>query len=132
MSPRIEEELGMLKACWPSLQFSEAGLWVLLPGQPLPDGHWDNTGAVDVAIQIPPQLPGQAPYGFYVRPGLAGAGGQNPTNYTFPSDEPPFGQGPWGKFSWSPVSWQPREPAAAGDNIVIFAHSVATRLGEGA
>lgn len=121
----------MLKACWPSLEFIEAGQWVLLPRQPLPVGLWGRD-EVDVAIQIPPQLPGQAPYGFYVRGGIAGRDGAAPTNYTFPSDEPTFGGGPWGRFSWSPVSWQPRERAEAGDNMVIFAHSVATRLEEGA
>jgi hypothetical protein len=130
MSPRIEEELAMLKACWPSLVFIEAGLWVLLRGQPTPPGLWDHQ-VVDLAIQIPAQLPGQAPYGFYVRPGLLGANGAAPSNYTFPCDEPPFGAGSWGKFSWAPVSWQPRERVSAGDNLVEFVHSVVRRLAEG-
>ena len=119
----------MLRACWPSLQFVEAGLWVLLPDHPAPRRLWDRH-SVDVAIQIPAELPGQAPYGFYVRSGLSALSGASPTNYTFPCEEPPFGAGPWGKFSWSPASWQPRSSATAGDNMVGFAHSVAQRLAE--
>jgi hypothetical protein len=119
----------MLRACWPDLAFIEVGQWLFLPGYPLPAGLWDQT-AVDVAIQIPLQLPGEAPYGFYVRPGLRTSSGDQPTNYTHPANEPPL-PGTWGKFSWAPVSWQPRASATAGDNMVGFTHSVALRLAEG-
>jgi hypothetical protein len=130
MNERIETELAMLRACWPSLEFVEAGHWLLIPSQRLLDGLWDHA-EVEIATQIPPQIPGQAPYGFYVRPGLLTAAGQAPANYTYPSDEPPFPGGSWGKFSWTPVCWAPQASATAGDNMVSFMHSIAERLREG-
>lgn len=126
---RVIEELELLRGWWPELQYEQAGGWVLLRGYRLPAGVW-NADIVDVAFQIPPQLPATPPYGFYVRPVLTLASGGVPSNYTQPSSEPPFGPGSWGKFSWAPVAWQPDADVRAGDNMVGFASSFADRLGE--
>jgi Prokaryotic E2 family E len=131
MTGRVLDELGLLRACWPALEFVEAGLWVRLANYPLPRGIWDR-GTCEVAFQIPTQLPGQAPYGFYVRPGLELAGGGAIGNYTFPTLEPPFDSSPWGKFSWALAEWQPAAEAGKGSNMVQFARSIADRLREGA
>lgn len=131
MTPRGLQELELLRAWWGALEFVEAGLWVRLADYPLPLGLWDRKSC-DLAFQIPAQLPGQAPYGFYVSPGLGLIGGGAIGSYTFPTHEPPFGSGPWGKFSWALAEWQPAAEAARGSNMVQFARSIADRLREGA
>lgn len=129
MSERIAQELTMLRICWPDLEYVEAGHWVRIPRYALPRGIW-TVEAVEVAFQIPEQLPGQAPYGFYVRPGLLLAEDNSPPgNYTYPAATP-FGDG-WGKFSWSPAEWRPAADPAAGSNMVGFVRSFSDRLREG-
>lgn len=120
----------MLRTWYPELEYGAEGRWVRIPRHSLPTGIWAIEGPVEVCFQIPDQLPGQAPYGFYVRPELTLVGGQRPNNYEYPA-QTPYGGG-WGKFSWSPESWQPAPDAAAGSNLLDFARSFATRLKEGA
>jgi len=126
---RIIEELELLRGWWSSLEYEAGERWVLLRSYRLPVGIW-SSDQVDVAFQIPAQLPAEAPYGFYVRPPLTLAAGQMPSNYTYPPAEPPFGPGPWGRFSWAPVAWRPVADARAGDNMVGFALSIGDRLKE--
>jgi hypothetical protein len=129
MSERIAQELAMLRTCWPDLEYLEAGHWVQIPEYPVPDGLW-KIEVVEVCFQIPEQLPGQAPYGFHVRPGLLlREGDAPPANYTHPV-ETPFGEG-WGRFSWSPREWKPAADPTAGSNMVDFAWSFAERLRQG-
>lgn len=130
MTDRLGEELDLLRAWWPGLEFVEAGLWVRLAGYKLPAGIW-QTEVCDLALQIPAQLPGQPPYGFYVFPGLALATNGAIGNYTYPTREPPFEPGPWGKFSWSLADWRPAAGILRGSNMVQFARSIANRLREG-
>jgi hypothetical protein len=78
MTERIREELALLRGWWPGLEFVEAGLWLRLREYQIPSAAW-TPRVVEVALQIPPQLPGQEPYAFYVRPGVA-AGGVAITN----------------------------------------------------
>lgn len=119
----------MLRGCWPQLEYLDAGHWVRIPRYAVPPGIW-TVQEVEVAFQIPEHLPGQAPYGFYVRPGLVlAADGSQPDNYTYPAVTP-FG-GDWGKFSWSPVDWRPAAEPAAGSNMVDFVRSFAERLRQG-
>jgi hypothetical protein len=130
MNARVQEELAMLRGWWPDLEFREPGLWVRLRDRALRASAW-RPDRVDVAFQIPELLPGQAPYGFYVLPGLTLPDGRMPENYTYPSAEPPF-DGSWGKFSWSPVAWRTAACAAQGDNMVSFVHSIlSVRLQDG-
>jgi hypothetical protein len=126
---RVHEELELLRRWRPDLDYEPSARWVLLRAYRLPEGIW-NAAAADVAFQLPAHLPGEAPYGFYVRPGLTLATGASPCNYTYPSVEPPFGDGPWGKFSWAPVAWRPAADARGGDNMVDFAASIGDRLRE--
>lgn len=130
MSERIELEVGMLQECWPALEYLEEGRWVRIPQYPLPDGIW-NVAEVEVCFQIPEQLPGQAPYGFYARPELRlRAGNASPQNYQFPAGTS-FGDG-WGKFSWQLEPWRPAADPLAGSNMVNFVRSFSDRLREGA
>jgi hypothetical protein len=131
MTERALQELALLRAWWPGLEFAEAGLWVRLADYRVPCEAWAPR-EIEVALQIPAQLPGQAPYGFYVRPGLELVGGGTINHYTYPSHEPPFEGGPWGKFSWAPADWRPAAKAEEGSNMVEFACSLAARLREGA
>jgi hypothetical protein len=130
MTERIREELALLRGWWPGIEFVEAGLWLRLPEYQIPSVVW-TPRVVEVALQIPPQLPGQEPYGFYARPGVT-AGGAAITNYTHPTHEPPFGDQPWGKFSWAPEAWRPSARVEQGSNMVEFTRSIADRFHEGA
>ncbi len=131
MTERVRQELALLRGWWSSLEFVEAGLWVLLDGYQLPPAIWDRRTA-DVALQIPSQLPAQAPYGFYVFPHLQLNSGGAIGSYTYPAHEPPFARGPWGRFSWALTDWAPASDVLRGSNVVQFARSIADRLREGA
>lgn len=130
MSERLPEELELLRTAFPDLEHRNDGGrdWVRIPSYSLPPGLWSRT-AVEVAFEIPPQV-GQAPYGFYVRPGLTLASDAPPDRYTS-SAATPWGSD-WGKFSWSPMSWTPKADIRAGANMLNFARSVADRFAEGA
>jgi hypothetical protein len=130
MSERTEKELTMLRECWTDLDYREDGLWVRIPAYPVPDGLWD-VPEIEVCFQIPEQLPGQAPYGFYARPELRlRTGNAQPQNYEFPVGTP-FGEG-WGKFSWQVEPWRQTADPLAGSNMVNFVRSFADRLRQGA
>jgi Prokaryotic E2 family E len=126
---RIQEELILLRRNFPDLEYLSEGNWVRIPSYALPDGLWDRD-SVEVCFQIPEQMPGQAPYGFYVRPGIALKNEQPIGNYAFPA---PTGFGAdWGKFSWQLTGWAPAADLVAGTNMVNFARSLSTRFAEGA
>ena len=128
MNERIEQELALLRTVYPDLEWHPDSLWVRIPSYALPEGVWKQK-AVELAFQMPANLPGQQPYGFWVRPGLELADGRAPNNYT-PSVTIPLGDG-WGQFSWSPMVWQPQAEVTAGSNMLNFVRSIAERLREG-
>lgn len=120
-------ELASLRVMWPELEFHPAGQWVLISDFAVPEG-WSKTN-IDVAVRIPENLPGQEPYGFWVRDGLTLAGGAVPSNYTI-STEPPFPGTQWGQFSWAFDRWAPGVEPGQGTGMVHFVQSVAKRLSE--
>lgn len=128
MSERFEQELELLRSVHPELEYrQEAGLhWVRIASWALPAGVFDRDFA-GIAFQIPPHA-GQAPYGFWVHPGLQLAKGGNPGSYTYPTATP-WGQD-WGQFSWSPCSWMPTADIRCGSNMLQFVRSFADRLSE--
>ena len=75
-------------------------------------------------------LPGQPPYGFWVRPGLTLITGEAISDYQFPVATP-FGDG-WGQFSWSPENWSTNDDPRHAGNMLRWAQSFARRLSEGA
>lgn len=129
MNERIEQELALLMTVYQDLEWHPDTLWVRMPVYILPVGVW-RLSQVELAFQMPQDLPGQQPYGFWVRPNLEPAGGGAPTNYTYPVSIA-LGEG-WGQFSWSPAAWQPQVEIAAGSNMLDFVRSIADRLREGA
>jgi hypothetical protein len=130
VNERGRVELGMLQAWFEGLEYLPAGDWVILRNYDLGEGWFPER--VDVAFQIPANLPGQAPYAFYVSQPVTFRG-QQPVNYTYPlpPGTVPFA-GAWAQFSWAPELWTPAQDALAGDNMVHFAQSIASRLQEGA
>jgi hypothetical protein len=126
---RIEEEIALVLRAYPDLEFQSADLWARIPSYPLPDGIWHQE-IVEVAFQFPAGLPGQQPYGFWVRPGLELRTGGTISSYTFPVTTP-FGD-QFGQFSWSPEVWTPRAEITAGTNMLDFVRSFSRRLAEGA
>ena len=128
MSERFEEELALLQAAYPGLEYQEQGglHWVRIDAWALPEGY--DKAVVDLAFHIPAQA-GQAPYGFWVRPELHLATGGNPGNYTYPANTA-WGSD-WGQFSWAPCNWIPSVEIRRGSNMLEFVRSFADRLGEG-
>lgn len=128
MSEWLAQELSLLMVAYPLLEWRPQDLWARIPTYPLPGGIWTQE-AVEIAFQLPPQLPGQAPYGFWVRPGLALRSGAGINNYSYPVAIP-FGPG-WGQFSWAPEVWSPGPTPINGTNMLDFVRSFAARLAEG-
>lgn len=128
MNERTAEELTLLRTVYPGLEWHPESRWVRIHSYILPRGVWRQT-EVELAVQLPEQLPGQQPYGFWVRPRLELADGQAPANYTYPAPIP-LGDD-WGQFSWSLSSWTPHAQIAAGSNMLNFVRSIAGRLREG-
>lgn len=129
MSERIDRELALLRTVFETLEYRPEDHWVRIDAYAVPAGIWSQ-GIIEVCFQIPAGIPGEAPYGFYVRPNLTLAGGGSPNNYAYPAPTP-FG-GDWGKFSWILDPWAPQSEIAAGSNMLDFALSIHSRLKEGA
>ena len=129
MSERIESELALLRTAYPALEYRPDGRWVRIASYVVPVGIWSQA-QIEICFQIPTGIPGEAPYGFYVRPHLTLANGRVPNNYTYPAPTV-FGQD-WGKFSWILDPWTPQADVRAGSNMLDFALSIHGRLKEGA
>lgn len=125
---RIESELALLQRGFPDLEYVPAGHWARIPTYPLPEAIWARD-SVEACFQIPENVPAQAPYGFYVRPGLALVNGAGIQNYAYPAPTA-FG-GDWGKFSWQLLVWTPNAELVAGTNMLNFARSFVDRFREG-
>jgi Prokaryotic E2 family E len=126
MSERLEQELSLVRACYPELEVREEDLWARIPQYPLPEG-WGRTH-VEVAFQVPRDFFAQQPYGFWVRPRLTLPGGAPPSNSSGPVTTG-FGDG-WQQFSWAPDGWQPGPEPAKGDNLLHWVRSFRRRLTE--
>jgi hypothetical protein len=127
----VEDNLALLRTAYPDLECRPDGgqHWVRIASYGLPAAIW-TAEAVEVAFRIPSQ-PGEAPYGFWVRPSPTLASGVAVQNYTFPASTP-WGT-EWGQFSFAPAGpWQPKADVRAGANMLNFARGIADRLREGA
>lgn len=113
----------------PPLDYLTAGLWVRVRDYTIPSNLW-FPDVVEVAFQIPEGIPGQAPYGFHVRPGVALVTGGAVDNYTYPTSNP-WGD-EFGTFSWQLDVWEPGARACDGSNMLDFARSIADRFRQGA
>lgn len=132
MKDRIEAELQLLRRYYPDLEFRDDGHWIRIPRYLVPEGIWEQAEAT-VCFQIPMSgYPGQAPYAFFVQPGLRlKSTGQKPNNYEEPASGVPF-EGVWGKFSWTQENWRATADPVSGSNLLNFVGSFRDRLLEGA
>jgi hypothetical protein len=126
MTERIEAELELIRSGYPDLEFREADLWARVPEYPVPSG-WGRE-STEVAFQVPADLFGQEPYGFWVNPPLQLPGGAPPSNTSGPVATG-FGEG-WQQFSWSPDGWHPGPEPRSGTNMLDFVRSFTRRLAE--
>jgi hypothetical protein len=129
MEAWVRAEIELLKKRFPDLEI-RPDLWCRFPQYRLPPGIW-SVDVVELAFQVPPQLPGAQPYGFWVRPELALKNGGAIGSYT-PNVTIPLGSG-WGQFSWAPEAWTPAADVSditTGTNMVNFVESFAVRLRE--
>lgn len=130
VNERVDEELELLRNWFiTNLDFNPDGNWIRIREYHIPSDLWVPP-VVEVAFQIPEGIPGQAPYGFHVRPVLDLTHGGKINNYTAPTSNP-WGDG-WGTFSWQLQEWVPGATARDGTNMVDFARSFADRFREGA
>lgn len=126
MSDRLEGERDLLRSALPQIEFRDADPWARIPVYPVPNDIW-TADECEIAFQM--VIPGQTPYGFWVRPGLALKSGAQVQNYSYPLATP-FGEG-WGQFSWSPEEWAPRDDLGRGATMLQWVRSFAERLREG-
>lgn len=126
MIERVRAELELVRARYPGLEFREEDFWARIPEYPLASG-WGREAA-EIAFQVPRDIFGQRPYGFWVRPPLQVPGGGVPTNTSGPVATG-FGDG-WQQFSWAPEIWQPGTEPHNGSNLLDFVRSFAQRLRE--
>jgi hypothetical protein len=129
MNQRIRAELELIRTAHPELEFRDEDLWARLPRYPLDSDIWGRAEC-EVAFLFPTELPGQPPYGFWVRPGLALNSGHTIASYAYPVVTP-FGPD-WGQFSWAPEDWKPSQTVTGGTNMLDWVHSFSIRLGQGA
>jgi hypothetical protein len=128
MNERAWEEARLVASEHPDLELRPSDGWARIPSYPLPNGVW-TARVAEIAFRFPEGLPGQAPYGFWVRPFLTLASGATVQNAT-PAPTP-FGED-WMQFSWSADPWHPGATAAAGSNMLKYVRSFSQRLAEGA
>lgn len=127
MNERIAEEVELIRSCFPSLEFREEDFWARLCDYEVPAG-W-SLGEVELAFQVPQDLFGQEPYGFWTRPFLVLPDGAAPSNASPDPVTTGFGEG-WQQFSWSPDGWKPGPDVRSGTNLLDFVRSFARRLAE--
>jgi hypothetical protein len=127
MSDRLSAELDLVRSSFPDLEFRDEDYWARIPKYPVPKA-WGRK-RVEVAFQVPRDIFGQPPYGFWVRPPLeVPDGGGPPTNSTGPVPTG-FGEG-WQQFSWAPDMWKPGPEPHSGSNLRDFVRSFGRRLSE--
>jgi hypothetical protein len=126
MIERVEAELKLVRSVYPSLEFREADFWARIPNYPVP-AAWGRS-ETEVAFQVPRDIFGQQPYGFWVRPPLEVPGNGPPTNSSGPVATG-FGEG-WQQFSWAPEEWRPGPEPRSGSNLLDFVRSFGRRLAE--
>lgn len=126
MIDRICAEIELVRSCYPGLEFREEDFWARIPAYPLPQG-WGRE-SVELAFQVPRDIFGQQPYGFWLRPPLVAPGGGPPTNTSGPVATG-FGDD-FQQFSWAPEAWRPGPQPRHGSNLLDFVRSFAQRLRE--
>lgn len=124
MMDRVQAELELIRTRYPELEFRESDFWARIPAYPVAPS-WGRESA-EVAFQVPRDLFGQHPYGFWVRPPLVLPGGGQPSNTSGPVATG-FGEG-WQQFSWAPDGWSPGPAPQSGSNLLDFVHSFGRRL----
>lgn len=126
MMERVLAELELIRSQYPDLEFREVDFWARIPDYPVPAG-WGREHT-EVAFQVPRDLFGQQPYGFWVHPPLEVPGGGVPSSTSGPVATG-FGEG-WQQFSWAPDGWQPGPEPRSGSSLLDFVRSFGRRLVE--
>ena len=125
---RLDLEMQLIRSHYPEVELHSFPYWIRIPNWRIPETIWDRD-TVSLCLQIPENLPGQAPYGFYVAPAdLRTKDGSNPDSAQLASDTP-FG-GTWLKFSWAAQDWRPAADLKKGSNLLNFLNSILNSWGK--
>jgi hypothetical protein len=116
-------EILRLRALWPDLQSDRD---CLIPNCSVPAG-WDRTES-DIAVRIPPNFPGEAPYAFFLPGHMVTADGNQPSNSASVEGVVPFKGDMWTQFSWACDPWQPGALPGTGQGMTDFVRSISLRL----
>jgi hypothetical protein len=127
MNARAWDEARLVAAHFPDLEVRPSDGWARVPSYAVPSDTW-TVADTELAFRFPGDLPGQAPYGFWVRPALVLTSGDPIQNVTVATT--PFG-GEWMQFSWAVDPWRPGATPTDGDNMLHFVRSFGHRLAEG-
>lgn len=114
MNDRAWAEARLVASAFPSLEVRPADGWARLPDYPVPAGWTDD--ATEIAFNFPADLPGAAPYAFWIPPALRLARGGQLNNAT--SSTPPFGS-EWIQPSWT-IDWGGRRFGARRNEHAPF------------
>ena len=127
MTPRLAEEIALLKKRYPDLVAQDNG-WVYIPKYPCPK-EWGTT-ETPVSFLVPAGYPGAPPYAFYIPSGMR-FNGAMPNNCQDPAGQQPPFPGKWQVLSWTPESWKPGATVGSGSNLVNWVQGFSERLRQG-
>lgn len=126
-TPRMEEELKLVKHRYGELEVAPGGEWFIIDEWQLPPG-W-NKPAVSVLVLVPPGYSATPPDNFYTDNDLRLANGGVPGNAS--SNQVQAGR-QWLQFSYhvDAATWRPHAQVLKGHNLLSYLDGVGVRLQE--
>lgn len=124
---RLERERSILLQAYPTATLDIDGLFVILPGHPLPAG-WSHS-STDVLFVVPPNYPSGQPDNVCARPDLTLADGQPAGNNQGLQE---YAGRSWLQFSYhvEAEDWRPRSNPANGTTLADYLTGALTRFEE--
>ena len=126
MLARIQDEVGLLRQKFPTLEHGPDFKWVLLPIVRFPAGRF-NKPTSPVLFTLPVAYPQTGPDNFFVDVDLRLFDGTTPLAFNANSNSssgPAPMAGNWGWFSWHPQVWRPAAEIGEGDNLLTFVSGI--------
>jgi hypothetical protein len=126
MTPRLEQELELLRHHYGDTDFDGGSGWFQIRAYPYPQPC--QPVLAPIIFQVSPAFPGANPYGFAIPSGTTFDG--RPFSGSPPPSSPPY-SGTWLFLSWQPDDWIATADLLTGSNLWGWARGFAARLKEG-